>query len=279
MNRTDEISLGLAGMIRDDGHLADTPFRLVDTLVPDVIRLDGATVSYQMVGPDNDTGVPRLRTDPAGALDLFRRIRDGRDVLAFAQRYGVLALCDRHGWPTRHPPLVAGPKRCKDPDLYAWTGWNMPPAGGSPPWHESIEHWLYWVGKARALLELPAFAHAKLDEEHGPSKGFDQFERTFLQTVYWWMTLGDVRPVLLGIGRRDKTQGPEMRLAGTTFGLLGVQMIGAITRTHGTATCGICGGIYLPQRRPQRGRVNYCGDAACVREGARRRKRLQLDGK
>ncbi len=106
--------------------------------------------------------------DFIGALDRFARLRTGKDVLRFAQRFGVLDICE-HGLPCTHNPrllsipllgLIQSPSLWKPVEV----GIEQDPSfliveHGERTWCEStgmeaIEIWLFWSRMAAAILNI-----------------------------------------------------------------------------------------------------------------------------
>lgn len=217
---------------------------------------------------------PRLAS-PERMLDSFVRIRDGKDVLRFAKRYGPLWLSS-DGYPEnagRSPisPLLV------DED------------GNETGWCEQIEHWLQYVRLATAILTVATFAYevkrapeAELtrlsDFTYFGVEGRDIGEQEDLLglAVDFWLEQGDVRPTFSW-----REAGWHFSLQGGTFGILGVQIMLAVSKSQGLAICDGCGNPYLrTQRKPQTGRNNFCTNSDCGEKGAsklRRRKKRALD--
>ena len=229
--------------------------------------------------------------DFTGALDRFARLRTAKDILRFARRYGVLEFC-QHGLPHTHNPrspsvpllgLVQSPSLWQP--LEEGTDSNpgfLIQEHGERTWCdpigiEAIEGWLVWSRMAAALLNVAvALAGNNLtrrdDWETIITEEIDEKDqlidtlvaRSWAAQVYLqeavnrWLRLGVVRPTLrwpIGVDRAF------LELETGTFGMLGVQLLAAVT---GAQTLSICDGCDRPYaregRRPQAGRVNYCLD-------------------
>jgi hypothetical protein len=100
-------------------------------------------------------------------------------------------------------------------------------------------------------------------------------ERLSLGDMVWeWLVIGHVEPKFSW-----DTDGPKFFLDAGTFGVLGIQIMQAVARTQGLATCSGCGIPYMREgRRPQLGRRNYCpscGTRAALRDAQRERRAKQ----
>lgn len=85
---------------------------------------------------------------------------------------------------------------------------------------------------------------------------------------------------LAGVGPRfywgsEFTTGPRLKLAGSgLFGALVVRLIASIAGADGLAQCVTCGLLYVPRRRPARGRRHYCD---VCREGRQPQRDAEAD--
>lgn len=251
--------------------------------------------------PKQEPGV-----DTAGALDQFIKISTGEDVERFARRYGVLEFCE-HRLPASHNPrpvsmpligLVSSP-----------SVWIPVEAGmarergflieerGERPWCEpigieAIEDWLFWARMAGSILNVavavrdnrPTSAEdwtAILTEEKNAPRLVETLvsqrwvAQVYLaQAVNLWLRIADVRPALswpIGTNR------PSLEFPTIQFGVLGVQLMTAITGAQSLTVCDGCGRPYVREgRRPQAGRANYCsvcqGNKVPDRDRQRRRR-------
>ena len=267
----------LAGMTDEDGVLVDAFLRPPAGFPPAYAELGGDRLYYKP-GPSypEDSAI-----NPKGILDAFVRIRDGKDIVRFARRYGVLGICE-HGRPAAH-------SRACDPlgrEEYRW--WDP------------IDRWLAYVAQARAILDIAAKLYREkpvkpadwqpLDElvswlypegfsheiQDHPTWNNPRFQRAHVSVaVAAWVDLADARPRLTW---RDEKPSillrPDRRV--WTFGVLAVQLMMAVGRAHAIALCDGCGQPYLRlNRAPQRGRPNYCPEcrgkvAAMLRKRAQR---------
>jgi hypothetical protein len=244
-----------------------------------------------------------------GALHRFVRLRDAQDVLRFAQRYGVLDICE-HGLPCTHNPrmlnihllgLVQSPSLWKPVEVGTENSRSfLIEERGKRPWcegcgSEPVETWLFWSRQARAILNLAAALSAgrpcsREDWEVILTQDIDEkpqlidtlMARRWAAGVYLqeavnlWLDLANVRlalswPTGAGLG--------SLRLErGGTFGLLGVQLLTAITGAQSLAICNGCSIPYIREkRRPQAGRQNYCLECRAKKVPERIRQQRKRD--
>ena len=210
-----------------------------------------------------DKDCPYL-SDTAGMLDAFIRVTEARSALRFARKFGVLQIC-RHGLQYSHAPAcLASSQR---------SSWN-------PQSLEPLEAWLHYATKARAILSLSA--SIQIGEERdgigsrndwtflyrsrGGKASIDglmqavtakpSLAKAFLVTeINDWLIEGNVRPTITW----DEKASPGFSLNASTFGLLGVQLMTAVSRIQDVYFCDGCGNPYIrKKRKPQLGRNQYC---------------------
>ena len=299
----------LAGMATNEGFIGSPLFPLVAVDVPKYIILEGdrlywsytveagtnrpldhilaAAARSQEVEPwDQDrvgfqvTPIHRpLSVDPMRMLDAFVRIKEGHDVLKFAKRFGVLELCaEGH----IHPRELRKFMRRLSPECTP-EGWS------TTPWHERVEHWLSYVQGARAALRIATALHQEkptqpsdwhealapfsilVDSEFTLNQESPQSQRGLLGMIIdRWLHGADVRPTFRWDGA-----GPRIALIAQTFGMIGVQLMFAVSKSQGLAVCDGCGQTYMREgRKPQRGRMNFCNGCR-GKTAAKLRKRKQ----
>jgi hypothetical protein len=237
--------------------------------------------------------------DSTGLLDAFVRIETEDDITRFATRWGTLWIC-AHGYPSSHADRYVPVWRTDDPE------WSPSDSKCFPKdWSgEPVERWFVYVTVARSILNIAAALHSgKLGEGQDWVQAFagfdmsDEIRQTITPTMWEgpvgklenatvaladlineWLRLGDVRP------RLDwELSGPHLEFDCATFGVVGIQLLQAVTRAHGLTICSSCGKPYLRQgRKAPRGRRNYCpdcGEGAALRDAQRaHRQRRKSDG-
>ena len=273
-------------------HLPLTRSRL-----PAQVRLDGD----RLVWTPPSREAEREPAVSEGLLLAFLKIRDADGVLRFAQRYGVLAICE-HGWPASHRPIPYphpyALQRGAEGILYYLpennvTGftqeyepvsWCVPlGSDGGQPW-EPVARWLHFVGQASTILNLAAVLNGSRPRRAGQAAWEGLFDvrvaqrcagqpveeqrRLLAACVEEWLALG--RPILrLSWSERM----PQISIAAGTFGLLASQLAAAVMGRSRMAWCSECGNPYSPERKPQTGRRNYCPDCREAGEPERIRAR------
>ena len=181
------------------------------------------------------------------------------DYERFANRWGVLELC-LHGLPATHSFPFCRPTQS-----------------------EPLSIWRHFAERFRAILRIAAALH---QESSGTADDW--------QTIYenseipdWYMggdieigrmTLSEVVTEYLGLGHVQpalswwKNESPNISLDGAgTFGTIATQVAFAVatSSSQGLAVCMACGQPYFPERKPARGKRNYC--PTCRDHGAAKR--------
>ena len=198
-------------------------------------------------------------------LGLFIRIRDGEGVLRFAQRYGVLFICD-HGIPASHNPGGG---------VYLDKDTSCKPQGWPDDPREPVDCWLRYARLADALLDIGYALH---NGQMGDTKDWETIyqnlpdpNQTFAvdSSVMAHFALSSAVQVWLSLdpptGRFRWLPGerePEIQLKSGTFGNLGLQLAAALLRVGDMVLCHNCGEIYEPKRKPRAGhdKRSYCPD-------------------
>ncbi len=310
MPRSDELQAQL-----ELGHLASWRTGLIGgpappmrrPWVPAHVELDGDVLRWRQVhGSGNRPRVSR-EVSPDGALDAFMRIRRPRDVLRFACRWGPLILCSG-GLPSSHPPGLSRPARWGPPIL---CGGGLPISDSAnrcrPTRAEPLEIWFDLAKEARALAQAAVAIHLRKpaprddwevlyrarrqedgtfpEEIEGLFADLQRTEDLVLQYAWLclkpvlddWVAVSDVRPELPRIWDPDQSFGGLRLGGGGTFGVLAIQLLAAVGGAHDVCSCTACGELYIPRRKPARGRLHYCEKPDCKKVGAKRRQRRYSD--
>jgi hypothetical protein len=284
-----ERSWQLAGMEEEvTGLLGSMPISSDVYTVPAEIWLEGDVLRW-------DDESLRIPEPPVGMLDAFVRLEDANDVLRFARKWGVFRFC-LHGLPMSHTEIRRSPLESGRFELdYSGPCWTEEMGRQG---QEQVNDYLRYVSAARSLLNLAAsILQGHVGEPPDweaalrPFVGPDWFEGgpyapAHPETARWevgdavseWIRIGAVQPRLVWF-----TETPRFATLSGSFGILGMQLLSAVTRAHGIATCSNCGIPYIRRgRRPQAGRRNYCGDCgprAWLRDAQRDyRRRKRSDG-
>jgi hypothetical protein len=270
----------------------DRPMQSGRLFVPRDIQLDGEFLSWLWVPPwasSDDKKVKRrvaYREAKPGMLAGFLRLHSATDIaiLGYARRWGVLGLCE-HWLPCSHNQYPYG---AHDGVRSCLPMLTSPPEGSSFRLREPLAAWRVWSQKAQALINIGARLNqgkiAGVEDWQAlkelPSSPFGT--EPFMESVAMardqlafeldgWISIGQVRPRISW--RKDQARfsldavssGPNL------FGLLALNIAVAIAAGHGEqglAVCSACGLSYIPDRRPNPDRRNYC--EKCRLKAARR---------
>ena len=151
---------------------------------------------------------------------------------------------------------------------------------GERPWCEatgveSIKDWLFWAKMAASILNIAAALNSDLlpqraDWETIITSASEEksllidslLSRHWIAKVYLqesvnrWLHLANVR---LSLGWPIGVPMPTLVIEANTFGVLGVQLLTAVTGAQSLAVCDGCVKPYVREgRRSQSGRANYC---------------------
>jgi hypothetical protein len=227
---------------------------------------------------------------PSTLLFEFMALAEGSasDVGSFARRFSVLGLCREHGLPFGHSS--------RSGNRYADLAEGAD--GVTSQWHElfeairagrydeRIEDWRAWARRFRLLfdranaLKGATRSAALLDEiflrgdrpqeavhSRGPLSSRSTLWEQVARVLNQW--LQDAGAATLVVS--SKGGPPEIHLSAHTpfaFPVLVRQLLLFVTGAQEEATCKACGRLYLPKRRPQKGRDTYC--PTCGRKAANR---------
>jgi hypothetical protein len=223
------------------------------------------------------------------------------NILSFAEHFGPLYLCDRHGIAAYHMPLLMNlaklgpaPVGSDEPFKYDWCGPRLDsrkPATLSEP----IEAWFKLANRASSLLSaanmvrLHGDAPPELWEQVDGFKGsfgqnfgarwryLDNPQERLAANLQTWLVTADVHFRVEAQGKSLTASLGPSPLTSSSFALIAVQLLLAISRSEGLASCSSCAMPYILNRRPvPRRRVgvpapkrNYCQN--CREAGMPRR--------
>ena len=260
-------------MVDFEGLLRGTWFPMGKPHPPLDVRLDAAGERLLwreplQVEPDYIDFLKTPPVKPEGMLDAFVRINGSGDVLRFARRYGPLRLCE-HGFPSSHRPQYLS-------DEALPPGSFCLPTGHPGKCSEPVDRWNFYVGQAKALLEIgaalwqgrlgPKAAWESVFADHGNEIVKNMLaivgeqpnvDRASISAVVYssWLRAGDVR--LCWWWGAEPAE-PSFWVGGHTFDFLAVQLAAALSRAGDIAICDGCSQAYPRKRRPQRMRRNFC---------------------
>lgn len=238
--------------------------------IPGEIELDGSDLVWR-TGLDGRFGpAPRYQEHEADILWAFVALADsddGRDVLRFAERWGVLELCE-HGKPYWHMGPEGEPSTCQ------------------PIMREPLEAWRSYAQRARALLAVAAHVQQRepghledwatfygpelaADRPIGESAEVDGLYLT--EALTGWLSLGRVGARAQWSEWRSR---PELTVAAPTlFGAIARELAFQAGRVDGLYTCDGCGYPFSPARKPRAGERTWCIDCREAGEPERAAKR------
>jgi hypothetical protein len=253
-------------------------------LVPRSVWLDGESLHWEITGSlSGGTGARLVRPSP-GLLSEFLRLEsaEAEEVLRYARRWGVLALCE-HGLPRSHrsDPVPGTFEVCGGlwPDLVE---------KGLAAGEEPLAKWRELSREAKLILRAAAALHESSNGTAIISRGdftrllfgVRPLEETgeprvigwawILEALGRWVERGNVGPMIrvdqanrltlvLGTVRRHRSD-----ISGL-FGALAVQILLAVVNKSGARLCASCGAFFAP-KRVQTGRRSFCPE--CGRKGA-----------
>lgn len=247
-------------------------------MVPAFVERDGEHLVWDWIHPRDDWRRPRtVRSDRL--LDEFLRLRQPDDVAPFAAKFGSIMICE-HGVPATHRRDL-----CK------------PFVGLTGPFREPLDRWLHYSSLARGLMEVASHvfddpprcatretwesiyedvADSSLVQRQikGAAESPTLGRLLLIRLIQEWLDTGDVGP-RLELGDSDDGP-PALKLAAGTFGLIGLQLVQAVTRARDLTNCSGCGLFYERRgRRAKSGQRNYCD--SCRQQGidARDRQRVR----
>jgi hypothetical protein len=240
--------------------------------VPQHLELTADAILW--AGPLKD-----VRPGP-GLLEDFVELWDAPDaaILRYARRWGVLGIC-KHGVPASHNDYPFGVQ-------HGVEGCFPLPAKRGEFWHtDPLDRWRYFSRIFRAIRDVGA--------QVNQSKVGDRSDWAWVQTINrndppWksvrearmvlsWklqdlLDLGQVRPDLKWDNRKQQWQ-IEMgaHSVPNLFGLVSLSLVLSICRRE-LVICSSCQKPYIPPRRPNPWRRNYCqkcGNKAAQKDAAR----------
>jgi hypothetical protein len=256
--------------------------------------------------------------DPSLLYD-FLQLADATDeqICRFATKWGALGLC-KHSLPIPHDQrcIVAYEGR-KSRRSELWLSYRndfrrSPDVDKPSPHSERLRDWREISSAFASIINIAAelaqgrfgreedwiraqitLARTEFPPTYNPFKDFPRIGRSLLLARKVFsvilITLIDNVRVCPIIAWHDQVSSFElilsaMNVCSSLFGILTVQLILAIGQKEGFAVCSNCGQAYIPERKPDPTRRNYCGGPRCGlraawRDAARERRRRQREGK
>jgi hypothetical protein len=257
--------------------------------IPEKLELRGTRLVY------SETGRVK-RIDAAKLLDRFIGLADpyssNLDIAAFARDYGPLFLCEHHGLAAYHKPFLMtfsalGPAPLfgiDEPFKYRWCGPKIERLKPQTLFSESVEAWRVLARRATNLLldanavrlngDAPSELWEKVDgfsgsfaKRDGPKWAYlDKPWQRLAANLEYWIVATDV---CLRVGVEGEAVVAELGpnpFTVSSFALVAIQLLLAITRAEGLTLCSGCGAPFISKRQPLAGkrvgrwmaRRNYC---------------------
>lgn len=224
---------------------------------PRFVRLEDDSIEWwldlsEFGAPDHSVQTPTAE-EMSGMLDQFLRIRQDKDVVRFARRWGVLGLCE-HDLPYNHRGADCQPRERRRKRRWVY--------------HEPIESWLRIARQFGAIVAISAdvrsqrpgskedwdTASGDLRRPPGAGKVAARDARHVSDWVNHWLWTAGVEPRMSWDGRAA-----QLQMSADTYGNLVLQLMTAICRGEELNACSGCGDVYLRSgRRAARARRNYC---------------------
>jgi hypothetical protein len=215
-------------------------------------------------------------------------------VLKFAAKWGVIAFCE-HGLPYRH--CQTNDCFCRPVEPFLGKSECEPMRIGNR-WADPLVYWRRLSAIAAAILNIAADVNlgrpgkesdwrlADIEYMHGlePSgtmyrtmggRSTSVARRSLSSLITDWLRIGDIFPIF----RWGRDRGQWEMVLGcpheALFGYIGLSLMMAVSEKGGLAICSCCHNSYIPSRRPNPERRNYCptcGKRAAWRDAARERR-------
>jgi hypothetical protein len=269
--------------------------------VPEILALDESTelLLYQWFRRGEDPARPPIgrKAEPevgaADCLAVFVSLKDARDVLAFARRWGPLELCEHglprfHSWP--NAPFTVSTLGCQE---LPWSS----RVEGQNVFYEPVSCWLSLARRTAAFLRLgeavrygrprraedwqvflndqPRSGDAVLinrsEPDDWPGKDLTADRMKLMHELTSWMLIagGGYLPTWEAGSR------PTFRLSSGLCAVLCEQMLKAVAAGELAVACDGCGAVFRPTRRPAWNRNAYCPDCRYQVGNADRQRRLR----
>jgi hypothetical protein len=225
----------------------------------------------------------------SGFLEGFIELGSATDetILAFARRWGMLLIC-RHAVPATHSPdpwpvyqdpsgffgkdsssLLSGISDGCRPISLSSSRYARSSDHANPLRHiEPISSWRLFSDRFRSMLNIAALLHRgqRPTEDHWEPLAARPPESGEVDDLLWpkanlaqnvddMLRLGNVR---FGYEWIDGSAPQITYGTPAMFSGLALQLTLAVARADSPATCSACARIYVPERRPNAARRNYC---------------------
>jgi hypothetical protein len=186
-----------------------------------------------------------------------------REILSYAQKWGVLNLCEKHSFPSSHDRQCrAMERRVRQggEPLSEWRRFSRSAGAVVRIGLQLDENKPGNVDAWNALRADPAFVLLTMDTEMLEARRIPQVvaaeKAVIASVVNEWLQMGNVRPRLTWNAGE-----PAVSLAGgVTGGLFGALAVQLLERTgdYLIASCSGCRMFYHPEKKPRSGQDRYC---------------------
>jgi hypothetical protein len=234
----------------------------------------------------NRGGLKQL-TEPATeeVLDAFLELATHEEgILKFAQRYGPLWLCERHGIVAWHRPILQfrnafGPAPVDDEEVNLRTLWCPPSRDPKQRFYEPIERWRALAMRARNLLQITAQMRAGEILPRDAWKAVDGSSENFAgvwsrlenswdrlqENLGWWLEVADVTSAIQ-FDNHNLRLTLGARTIPSPLSIVALHLVLAAAGAEGLFNCAACGVPFLASQ-PLRGEQKrpYC--ARCRKKG------------
>jgi hypothetical protein len=241
--------------------------------IPDKAKVGDGMLSWSQAG--------RFRPvkNPADVLQKFVSLAvkaDDEDILAFAQEFGPLWLCAKHGIIVNHRPIL-GPVRNAFGPLPTANELKGPLACPTAVRErmncEPLDAWRRLATRAQNLMlaarlinlgeEMPSEAWISID---GDKTDFSRYEawahladprQRLAENLNWWMLAADINLTV-----RAEPKGLRTALTPawipSVLGIVAIQLVLTCCHSEGLFTCAGCGAPFIARRMATRGSRVYC---------------------
>ncbi len=238
--------------------------------------VEGSWVAWRWLRSDSGEAGRRIEA-VIGLLDAFIALDGANDaaVAAFVQHWGPLGLCD-HLFPWMHH---------EDCEPLGTTAAPRPPKGfdGWEPCHAIRLYARHFRGllTAGAALQTGGGGIGRAEDWRRVYAWPGDEERPLPRTIAvarrriggYVSDLLEMTRARLGFRWRADARHPALTYEGVLVTRLVLQLAAALTARQPAVHCTECGDLYVPTRKPARGRDNYCrrcGPAAAKRNWRRK---------
>jgi hypothetical protein len=251
------------------GIVPDRPMQSGDSHVPREVTLEEGTIHWNLYS------IKPIRPG-VGLLARFVELENASDeeIFQYARKWGVLGIC-KHGLPASHNNFPFGRQWGTDACI------PLPSRVRGYTYAEPTQYWRDLSRRIKAVQSLGAQIN---QNQKGDQSIWRQIQDTFIHDPPWqtlatarrtlteelngFLAIGQVRPRVEWHSKKKRWQ---IELAAQSvpnlFGLIAHNLLLSVTGS-GLVICSSCHKSFVPERRPDPGRRNYC--SACGKRAAQR---------